>query len=100
VPAETFIAEAPADAMLGTVVKIKISTAGENKSAALYRLNVFAPDGIMKTCYTRACFCDEGAAEFILPLALNDPVGTWTLKVRDVLGGTEKSLKLLVKQQE
>ncbi len=38
-------------------------------------------------CYTRSVTASCGRAEITIPLALNDPEGEWTVKVRDVATG-------------
>ncbi|MCC7490748.1 MAG: beta-galactosidase [Fimbriimonadaceae bacterium] len=50
------------------------------------RIELRGPDGVLRPAYTRQVQAPQGRWSGSLPLALNDPPGTWEVRVRDVLG--------------
>jgi hypothetical protein len=53
----------------------------------LIRWYVFGPDGSMLPVYAGNVLLDGPAATFVLPSALNDPVGTYIIRATDVVTG-------------
>jgi hypothetical protein len=51
------------------------------------RCHVFGPDGAFLPLYSRNLLVDGESADFVLPTALDDPPGSYRLKVTDILGG-------------
>ena len=60
------------------------------------RLEVYDPAGKLSVPYTTNIVAKAGRAEHVLPLALNDTLGRWTLKVRDVASGKTAEARILV----
>lgn len=85
----------PAEAPLGAHPDFAISssTAGRH----LLRCHIFAPDGSMLPAYSSNVLLDKGAAPFILPSALNDAAGVYTLRVTDVVTGATAAAKITLK---
>ncbi|MBT3381860.1 MAG: hypothetical protein HN742_04400 [Lentisphaerae bacterium] len=52
-------------------------------------VRVRRPDGTWHPAYERNVVAHTGSAVFSVPLALNDPVGKWTIVCRDVATGVE-----------
>ncbi len=51
------------------------------------RCHFFAPDGSFVPIYAKTIVLDAGAGKVVLSSAVNDPPGTWILKVTDILTG-------------
>jgi hypothetical protein len=63
----------------------------------LVRCHVFAPNGSMLTAYARNLLMDKTSAAFVLPSALNDPAGAYTIRVTDIVSGATAETKLVLK---
>ena len=63
----------------------------------LIRCHVFAPDGLMLPVYARNLLLDNTAATFVLPSALNDVAGSYTIKATDVVTGTTAETRIVLK---
>jgi len=86
-PLSTPAIEAPADARLGDTVEIAIRT---NSGAARDVVHVAAidPSGTAELRYSGNLVGAGGTFVKLLPLALNDKPGTWTIRATAPLGGT------------
>ncbi|MCK5805483.1 MAG: beta-galactosidase, partial [Lentisphaeria bacterium] len=73
------LADTPTDAV--HVFRIDITRPGDPAPCHWYSRNVVAP---------------AGAATFDVPLAQNDPAGTWQIQIRDLLTGTKTSRDITV----
>ncbi|HZE71558.1 MAG TPA: beta-galactosidase trimerization domain-containing protein [Pyrinomonadaceae bacterium] len=85
----------PGNAALGDHVKFKIdsSTSGPR----LIRCHVFAPDGALLAVYARNVLLNSSTASFVLPSALNDSAGVYTVSVTDVVTGAGANTKITLK---
>jgi hypothetical protein len=63
----------------------------------LVRCHVFAPDGSMLPAYSNNVLVDRATATFILPSALNDPPGTYTIRATDVVTGATTETRIILK---
>ena len=63
----------------------------------LVRCHFFGPDGLFLELYARNVLVNNGAGSVVLPSALNDPAGEYTLKVTDVITGASAEAKILLK---
>lgn len=63
----------------------------------LIRCHVFGPDGSMLPLYESNVLLDGPAATFVLPSALNDPVGTYIIRATDVVTGATAESKVTLK---
>jgi hypothetical protein len=55
---------------------------------------VFAPDGSPLPVYARNVLMNNGSSTFILPAALNDPSGRYTVRATDVVTGATVETKI------
>ena len=63
----------------------------------LFRCHFFAPDGSLLDAYAKNVLAEGARAEVILPSALNDPAGVYTLRVTDVVTGATAEAKIRLK---
>src|SRR5258705_12205434 len=63
----------------------------------LIRCHVFGPDGLMLPGYARNVRFDNSGATFVLPSALNDPAGAYTIRATDVVTGATAEIKVTLK---
>jgi hypothetical protein len=47
------------------------------------------PEGRLPECYQQKVMALKGTYEGLIPFALNDPPGTWQIRVTDVVSGQE-----------
>ena len=78
----------PGGAILGTV---KVSAGGAAPVRHVIHLSLQRPDGKSVRYLEQNLETKEGEATFVVPLALNEPTGQWTLRARDVATGVETS---------
>jgi hypothetical protein len=93
-------ASAPGAATRGTVapVSVQVQTRGGAPGWHVVRLNVYPPGATEPhRQYSQNLACPAGAGQGNIPLALNDPVGTWQLELRDVATGVTVRRALVVK---
>ncbi len=82
---------APGRIARGETGRIGLSLAGQlSAQADVFHIEVREPDGQLVSRYSCNVLAPAGAGEALLPLALNDPAGQWTVLVKDVLGGQEQ----------
>jgi len=82
--------EAPARATLGQVlaVPIQVAVSEGEPGPHVVAVSVFVPGGDRPHReYSCTVLCPKGVGEFRLPIALNDPTGTWRIVCRDVASG-------------
>ena len=63
----------------------------------LVRCHVFAPDGSMLPEYARNVLIDATSATFVLPSALNDQPGAYTIRATDIVSGAIAETKVDLK---
>jgi hypothetical protein len=63
----------------------------------LIRCHVFGPDGSMLPAYARNLLLDNTATTFVLPSALNDLAGAYTIRATDVVTGATAETKITLK---
>jgi hypothetical protein len=63
----------------------------------LIRCHVFAPDHSMLPAYSSNVLLEGAAATIVLPTALNDPAGVYTLRATDVVTGATTEAKITLK---
>jgi hypothetical protein len=88
---------APTRATRGELVKLSLSFDGAAPAEKqVFHVEVTNPAGELQYQYSGNVLAPGGAASKQIPLALNDPAGTWRIRVKDVLSGQERSLNLQV----
>jgi len=69
-------------------VRLAVKTDGAPAGHHVLRVDVLRPDGSLRTCYSRNLETNGGSGKMTIPLALNDAIGTWRLRVRDIATAT------------
>jgi hypothetical protein len=82
----------PESARLGAHVSFRVASTGSSKS--LVRCHVLGPGGQFRAEYARNLVVGQGGAAFVLPSALNDAPGTYTVRATDVITGATSELHL------
>jgi hypothetical protein len=85
----------PASASLGEHVKFKIDSF--RPGPRLIRCQVFDPNGAPMPVYARNVLLQSSTASFVLPSALNDAAGVYTVSMTDVVTGATASAKVGLK---
>ena len=62
---------------------------GSFAGTSVFHVETRGPDGQLFPAYSGNILASGGSAEQVLPVALNDPNGKWTVQVKDLLGGQE-----------
>jgi len=85
-------------ARVGTTPKFEIALTASQGAPGnhVVRVEVVAPEGKRLSWYTKNLSAPGGRAVFVLPLAVNDREGIWTITARDVLTGKTGEARLLV----
>lgn len=65
--------------------------------ARLIRYQVLGPDGLVLPVYARNVLVDKASSSFVLPSALNDVAGAYTVKATDVVTGAIAEAKISFK---
>ncbi len=91
----TITLRGPAAASLGEHPAFTIASSRPGRT--LIRCHVFAPDGSMLPAYASNVLLDNATRGFVLPSALNDPPGTYTIRATDVLTGATSETKIILK---
>jgi hypothetical protein len=73
---------------------VSFSLASSVPGRRLIRCHVFAPDGSPLPVYARNVLMNNGSSTFILPSALNDPSGRYTVRATDVVTGATVETKI------
>lgn len=97
-PAELAL-DVPAQSEKLTPIAASIKPA-ENAGAALYEIRVEGPNGKERAHYGATIASKDGTLKHTFTPALNDPEGTWTISVRDLLSGANASRKIEIKETE
>jgi hypothetical protein len=78
-------------------VDLSVRAVGAQAGDHVIHVELMAPDGTSATPYTHNVLARQGKATLTLPLALNDAPGTWTIRARDILSGTESKQNILIR---
>lgn len=76
--------------------QIRLVDAEEKNASGIVRLDVYSPEGVLRTCYSKHLKVN-GVYHGKIPLALNERKGEWELKVTDVLTGGESKEEISCK---
>jgi hypothetical protein len=87
---------APKEIKRGSTAHINIDLAETPASLDIVHVDVMNPAGERVLYYSENVFAQSGHAAKQIPLAENDPAGTWTLQVHDLLSGQQKIIKMNV----
>jgi hypothetical protein len=82
----------------GDTVELRIMVPATSPPARrILRAEVVDPAGKPVPYYSRNLLAPGGAASLVLPLALNDPLGTWRVRVTDLISGERTETELQVR---
>ena len=89
----------PETACAGTPTKVEMAlkiSKGEGPSRHCFRIAVTSPDGKNLPYYAQNVVAENGSAQAEIPWALNEKLGRYIVRVRDVASGVsvEKSTTL------
>ncbi|MAE67379.1 MAG: hypothetical protein CMJ18_24225 [Phycisphaeraceae bacterium] len=76
---------------------VAIHAGGAKVGDHVVRLEIFDPFGRPVTVHTRNVTTKAGRFEGVIPFALNDPAGGWTVSARDVITGKEATATVNLK---
>jgi hypothetical protein len=79
--------------------KVMVDTGGADPVRHFVHLAVVRPDGQAVRYLAQTFETVNGALTFSIPLAMNEPLGTWELTFRDVATGTKDSVRVEVRKQ-
>jgi hypothetical protein len=100
-PLSEFSLKGPVQARLGTEVKFVIApTRHATANQTIVHVEAIAPDGTVIPKYTTNFGVHRAQATWHLPLALNDPIGIWTIRMVDVLANRRIDYRLAVLRAE
>jgi hypothetical protein len=87
---------APPTAMRGGDIEVGFSAHGTPAATHVVHVDVINPAGHSVRAYSANVLASGGTAVHRIPLAVNDPAGEWTIRVHDLLSGTETTAKVQV----
>jgi hypothetical protein len=85
----------PRGARLGANAEISISSSSATAFNVIH-LDVIDPEGQTAAHYSRNLMIRGGGTTTLLPLAVNDKPGVWTIRATDLLGGAAVATDLVV----
>ena len=96
-PPPTASVSGPASACLGDLVEFRVFWEGPMAAAAhMLRFEVLDPSGRPASSMSETVRVPPEGGSWHLPLALNDPVGTWQVLATDIMSGRRTTLPLKV----
>ena len=91
------VLSAPSRLQRGQSGELGMSFTGTTPAAVhVLRVDVLDPEGKTVDSYSGNVLAPGGKAGKILPLAMNDRTGTWTVRVKDILTGQVQSAMIVV----
>lgn len=77
-------------------VEAAVVTGGGDAGRHVMRMELIRPDGSSPWYFAENVTADAGKVQWQIRMAVNDPVGQWIVRVRDILSGmlTEKTFQL------
>ncbi|MFC3103778.1 beta-galactosidase [Salinisphaera aquimarina] len=85
---------APARARRGSIVEVGMRTAPTQADVNVFHVTVRNPQGERMLAYSGNVIVRAGGGRKRIPLALNDPTGTWRVTVHDLLSGQTVTRRL------
>jgi hypothetical protein len=91
----TLTVTGPRSAIRGDHPEFTVRASGPAKT--LVRCHFFGPDGELVPIYAKNLVLEGGAGQVVLPSALNDALGNYTLRVTDVITGATASIVITLR---
>ena len=84
----------------GDIIKLKtaVKVSGGKAGHHVFHMTVKTPDGKTPWYYRQTQETQNGIAEFALPIALNDPVGSYEITITDAATKTTEKIRIDCKQ--
>lgn len=84
----------------GDIIKLKtaVKVSGGKAGHHVFHMTVKTPDGKTPWYYRQTQETQNGIAEFALPIALNDPVGSYEITITDAATKTTEKIRIACKQ--
>jgi hypothetical protein len=97
--AERMNAIAPAAVHRGDKITIQLTCTGDNNLQlhSVAAIAVYNPKGEMIEVYSGNCTIDANKGEFSFTTALNDEIGEWTIKAKEVMTGVAREINVSVR---
>jgi len=82
----------------GETVSINLGLSGDEIAGfnSVATIEVFNPKGEKINCYSKNCDIKNGSGSYKFNLALNDPKGTWKIRVTEVISNIQNEISILV----
>ena len=81
----------PSSAERGGTLPISMKVQGTATATQVYHVDVLDPQGKRQLQYSGNVYGSSGVAEEILPVAVNDMPGKWTIRVREMMSGSTQT---------
>lgn len=91
-----FAFAAPAAVKRGDPLNIAVRPASDQAKQYVYNIEVTGPDGKARSLYRQNFAFDAEGGQIRVPLALNDPAGSWTIAIREAATGITKNVTVQV----
>jgi hypothetical protein len=77
--------------------KLEFTITSSRPGRRLVRCHIFAPDGSFIPAYAKNLLMENTSESVVIPSALNDPAGVYTLRVTDVVNGATAEARVRLK---
>ncbi|MGH9327591.1 MAG: beta-galactosidase [Terriglobia bacterium] len=77
----------PETAKRGSEVRIAVHASHSPADVSVFHVDVRDPQGNRNVFYSGDIIARNGGGDRLIPLAVNDATGTWTITIRDILNG-------------
>jgi hypothetical protein len=94
-PAPDVVLSAPREAERGEAVKVQVAVPG-SKGLHAVKLKAYLPEGGEAGWFERIAVVGDEPETLLLPIALNDPVGTWKVQAVDLYSGKTSEIEMEV----
>jgi hypothetical protein len=78
-------------------VRVRLQVEGGPAGRHVVRCDVYDPKGTWRSCYSKNLVTEGGRGELLLPLAENDPAGSWRLELTDRVSGQRSTARIRVR---
>jgi hypothetical protein len=96
-PVTALRAAAPRTAERGRSLKVDLARECASPDLAFAQVKVFGPDGVEIPLLRRIVRIEENKGRTEVPLAFNDPAGTWRIEARDAASGMKGEARVEVR---
>jgi len=91
----------PREVRRGGVAEFRIRHMAPDAPTSVYRVDVIGPDGQLISPYGGNLVAAGGHTSLLIPIAINDPPGTWRITLRDMVSGqtVDRTLTVLAAEE-